>query len=160
MNIRIRALALTTIFAVVSGGVVGCAGQVPMKPSADANNPECANVTVRLPDTVADLAKRETNAQATGAWGTPASILLTCGVDIPGPSTLPCVSINDVDWIEDDSQAPLYRYTTYGRTPAVEVVIDSNAVSGTTTLVDLGPAVSVLTATAKCTDLADVFSGN
>jgi hypothetical protein len=70
---------------------------------------------------------------------------------------LPCVSINDVDWIEDDSEAPLYRYTTYGRTPAVEVVIDSDAVSGTTTLVDLGAAVSVLPVTAQCTDLADIF---
>jgi hypothetical protein len=115
-------------------------------------------VIVRLPDLVADLKKRETNAQATGAWGTPASILLTCGVEVPGPTTLPCVSVNDVDWIEDDSQAPLYRYTTYGRTPAVEVVIDSGAVSGTTTLVDLGPAVSVLPQNAKCTDLSDVFS--
>lgn len=158
MNIRIRALALTTISAVVALGMVGCAGQVPMKPAADSNNPECANVTVRLPDTVAELSKRETNAQATGAWGSPAAVLLTCGVDIPGPSTLPCVSVNDVDWIEDDSQAPLYRYTTYGRTPAVEVIIDSDAVSGTTTLVDLGPAVSVLPAESKCTDFSDVFS--
>lgn len=160
MNIRTRALAFGTLSAVLGLSLVGCAGQVPMTPAADANNPDCASVTVRLPDTVADLKKRETNAQATGAWGTPAAVLLTCGVEVPGPTTLPCVSINDVDWIEDDSQAPLYRYTTYGRTPAVEVVIDSDAVSGTTTLVDLGAAVSVLPSTAKCTDLADVFSGN
>ena len=129
-----------------------------MKPAEDSNNPECANVTVRLPETGSALTKRETNAQATGAWGTPAAVLLTCGVEVPGPTTLPCVSINDVDWIEDDSQAPLYRYTTYGRTPAVEVVIDSEAVSGTTTLVDLGPAVSVLPKTSQCTDISDVFS--
>lgn len=160
MNIRIRALTFGTLSVVVGLSLSGCAGQVPMTPAADANNPDCAAVTVRLPDTVAELTKRETNAQATGAWGTPAAVLLTCGVDVPGPTTLPCVSINDVDWIEDDSQAPLYRYTTYGRTPAVEVVIDSDAVSGTTTLVDLGPAVSVLPQTAKCTDLADVFSGD
>lgn len=160
MNIRIRALAFGTLSAVLGLSLVGCAGQVPMEPATDANNPECANVTVRLPDLVADQKKRETNAQATGAWGTPASILLTCGVEVPGPTTLPCVSINDVDWIEDDSEAPLYRYTTYGRTPAVEVVIDSDAVSGTTTLVDLGSAVSVLPVTAQCTDLTDIFSAN
>ena len=160
MNIRTRALTFGTLSVAVGFSVAGCAGQVPMTAAADSNNPDCAAVTVRLPNTVADLPKRETNAQATGAWGSPASILLTCGVEVPGPSTLPCVSVNNVDWIEDDSQAPLYRYTTYGRTPAVEVVIDSNAVSGTTTLVDLGAAVSVLPQTAKCTDLADVFSGN
>lgn len=131
-----------------------------MTSAPESNDPECANVIVRLPDAVAELPKRETNAQSTGAWGTPASILLTCGVDVPGPTTLPCVSVNEVDWIEDDSKAPLYRYTTYGRTPAVEVVIDSDAVSGTTTLVDLGAAVSVLPSTSKCTDLADVYSGN
>lgn len=160
MNIRTRALTFGTLSVAVGLSVAGCAGQVPMTPAADSNNPDCAAVTVRLPNTVADLPKRETNAQATGAWGSPASVLLTCGVEVPGPSTLPCVSVNNVDWIEDDSQAPLYRYTTYGRTPAVEVVIDSNAVSGTTTLVDLGAAVGVLPQTAKCTDLADVFNGN
>lgn len=158
MNIRIRPLGFMTVATLVGLGLTGCTGQVPMQPAEDANNPECANVTVRLPDTVSDLAKRETNAQATGAWGTPAAVLLTCGVTVPGPTTLPCVSINDVDWIEDDSQAPLYRYTTYGRTPAVEVVIDSEAVSGTTTLVDLGPAVSVLPQTTQCTDLTDIFN--
>ena len=158
MNIRTRALTFGTLSVVVGLSLSGCAGQVPMTPAADANNPDCAAVTVRLPDTVAELPKRETNAQATGAWGTPAAVLLTCGVEVPGPTTLPCVSINDVDWIEDDSQAPLYRYTTYGRTPAVEVVIDSNAVSGTTTLVDLGPAVSVLPKISQCTDITDVFS--
>ncbi|MDH6239168.1 DUF3515 domain-containing protein [Aurantimicrobium minutum] len=157
MNIRIRLLGFVTVTTVLGLGLSGCAGVVPMKPAEDSNNPECANVTVRLPDTVSDLAKRETNAQATGAWGTPAAVLLTCGVEVPGPTTLPCVSINDVDWIEDDSQAPLYRYTTYGRTPAVEVVIDSEAVSGTTTLVDLGPAVSVLPKTSQCIDITDVF---
>lgn len=158
MNIRIRPLGVLAVAGLIGLTLTGCAGQVPMKPAADSNNPECANVTVRLPDTVADLPQRETNAQATGAWGTPAAVLLTCGVEVPGPTTLPCVSINDVDWIEDDSQAPLYRYTTYGRTPAVEVVIDSEAVSGTTTLVDVGPAVSVLPVTSKCTDISDVFS--
>ena len=100
MNIRTRALAFGTLSAVLGLSLVGCAGQVPMTPAKDANNPECASVTVRLPDTVAELKKRETNAQATGAWGTPASVLLTCGVDVPGPTTLPCVSVNDVDWIE------------------------------------------------------------
>lgn len=138
--------------------LTGCTGAVPMEPAKDANNPDCASVIVRLPDVVADQPKRETNAQATGAWGTPASVLLTCGVTVPGPTTLPCVEVNGIDWIEDDTDAPLYRYTTFGRTPAVEVAIDSNAVSGTTALVDLGGAVSYLPKTGQCTDLSDVFT--
>jgi len=151
---RIALAALTVTSALT---LAGCAGIVPMQPAADSNNPACAAVTVRLPATVADQKKRETNAQATGAWGEPASILLHCGVNSPGPSTLPCVEVNGVDWLEDDTDKPLYRYTTFGRTPAVEVVLDSNKVSGTTTLVDLAGAVESIPSTKKCTDLSDVF---
>lgn len=154
MNTRV----LSLLVLVPTFALSGCAGAVPMTPAVDANNPACASVIVRLPDLVAELPKRETNAQATGAWGTPASVLLTCGVTVPGPTTLPCVEVNGIDWIEDDADAPLYRYTTFGRSPAIEVAIDSNAVSGTTVLVDLGGAVSYLPQTGKCTDLSDVVT--
>jgi hypothetical protein len=130
-----------------------------MTASPDANSPECAAVTVRLPDLVADLPQRETTAQATGAWGEPASVLLTCGVAIPGPTTMPCVTINNVDWIEDDSQAPLYQYTTFGREPAVQVALDSGVVSGSTVLVDLSGAVEVLPVTRQCLSAVDVYNG-
>jgi hypothetical protein len=160
MNTRVlsRFGRLTGIAVVTAFALTGCVGVVPMQPAADANNPDCASVIVRLPDLVADQPKRETNAQATGAWGTPAAVLLTCGVTVPGPTTLPCVEINGIDWIQDDAQAPLYRYTTFGRTPAVEVVVDSDVVSGTTALVDLGGAVSYLPQTGQCNDLSDVFT--
>jgi hypothetical protein len=151
--------ALVAIAAALALTLSGCAGQVPMVAAKDANNPACANVIVRLPAQVANQNKRETNAQSTGAWGNPAAVLLTCGVSVPGPSKLPCVSVNHVDWIEDDSQAPLYRYTTYGRSPAVQVVIDSSKVSGTTTLVDLQSAVEVLPASSKCTDYSNTLNG-
>ena len=158
MKLRTRAgvlvLAATTVLA-----LSGCVGAVPMDPAPDANSPECAAVSVRLPDTVADQPQRETSAQATGAWGDPAAVLLTCGVSVPGPTTLPCVSINDVDWIEDDSQKPLYTYTTFGRDPAVQVAIDSNVVSGSTALVDVSAAVSVLPVTSKCLSPIDGYNG-
>jgi hypothetical protein len=130
-----------------------------MDPAPDANNPTCASVTVRLPDTVADLSKRETSAQATGAWGEPAAVLLTCGVAAPGPTTMPCITINDVDWIEDDSRKPLYVYTTFGREPAVQVAIDSTAVSGSTALVDVSSAVATLPVTSQCLSAIDGYNG-
>jgi len=151
--VRASAAVLLTVAAVA---LSGCAAAVPMQPAADAVNPDCATVIVHLPTTVADQPERETNAQATGAWGEPAAVLLTCGVAVPGPTTLPCLNINGIDWIEDDSEAPKYRYTTYGRDPATEVYIDSELVSGTTTLVDLGNAVSNVPATAQCVDADDV----
>jgi hypothetical protein len=160
MNMMIFPRRVVTVIVSVTAvlALSGCAQAVPMKPAEDANNPECANVIVRLPDTVAELDRRETNAQSTGAWGNPAAVLLTCGVEVPGPSTLPCVSINDIDWLEDSSEAPMYRFTTYGRTPAAQVVIDSEAVSATTVLVDLESAVGVLPVTGQCTEYTDAFS--
>lgn len=152
-----RAAGLTGLVIASALSLSGCAPAVPMTAPSDANNPDCAAVIVRLPDQVASLTKRETNAQSTAAWGNPASVLLSCGVTVPGPTTLPCVSVNDVDWIEDDSLAPTYRYTTFGRTPAVDVVIDSNAVSGTTVLVDLGSAVGTLPKTGACTSVGESF---
>jgi hypothetical protein len=136
----------------------GCAAAVPMQPAADATHPSCADVVVHLPSSVADKTELETNAQGTGAWGEPgnSSVLLHCGVAVPGPTTLPCVSINGVDWIEDDADAPLYRFTTYGRTPAVEVIVDSKAVAGSTVLADLSNSVSVIRATGACVGADDV----
>jgi hypothetical protein len=134
----------------------GCAGIVPMEPAVDANNPLCAEVVVRLGD-VADLAKRETNAQATAAWGEPAAILLTCGLETPAPTTLPCLSVNGVDWIMDDSLKPTYIFTTFGRTPAVQVALNSDVVSGSTVLVDLALPVSSIPQETPCTDLSDTL---
>lgn len=157
---RPRRIRLRTACAgVVALGAIlltGCSAAVPMQPAADAVNPACADIIVRLPTTVADQPERETNAQATGAWGDPAAVLLTCGVAVPGPTTLPCVSINGIDWIEDDSDKPRYRYTTYGRDPATEVYIDSELVSGSTTLVDLASAIANVPATTQCVGADDV----
>ena len=154
---RARLRATTAVLLAASAMLLsGCVATVPMTPAADAENPACADVIVHLPNTVADQPARETNAQATGAWGDPSAVLLTCGVEVPGPTTLPCLTINGVDWIEDDSEAPMYRYTTYGREPATEVYLDSEIVSGSTTLVDLASAVSTIPATTQCLGADDV----
>ncbi len=153
-----RVMRRTGVASVLTLGLLlaGCAGIVPMEPAEDANNPLCAEVIVRLGD-VAGLPKRETNAQATGAWGEPASILLTCGLEPPAPTTLPCLEVNGVDWIIDDSLKPTYIFTTFGRTPAVQVALDSNVVSGSTVLADLALPVSSIPQERACTNLADTF---
>jgi len=148
--------ALPVALLAATVALTGCVAIVPLEPAADAVNPACADLVVHLPTAVADLPERETNAQATGAWGDPAVVLLHCGVEVPGPTTLPCININGVDWIEDDSDAPLYRYTTFGRDPATELVIDSEKVSGSTVLADLTGAVSNIEATGACLGAEDV----
>ncbi|MGK9146732.1 DUF3515 domain-containing protein [Plantibacter flavus] len=151
----IRALLAATLAVAATFTLAGCSSGVALEAADDANNPECAEVTVRLPDVVAELPERTTDAQATGAWGDPASVLLHCGVAVPGPTTEQCQSVNGVDWIIDDTDAPTYRFTTFGRTPAVEVVLDGDAVASSTVLADLAPSVSVLPVTGACTALGD-----
>ncbi|MBM7505080.1 DUF3515 family protein [Agromyces aurantiacus] len=151
-----RRAAAASVAVVVLSALTACSQPVPFDPAPDAADPDCAAVVVRLPDEVAGLAARETNAQGTGAWGSPASVLLRCGVEPPGPTTLRCVSVDDVDWIIDESDAPRYRFVTYGRTPAVEVVVDNDVVSGTTAVTDLSTAVAAIPAEGGCTDLEEL----
>ena len=160
----LRSLARTTVLAAVAATLLtGCVQAVPLSAADDANNPACADVTVRLPEVVAEKPQRETAAQATGAWGDPAAVILHCGVAVPGPTTDACISLNGVDWIADESEAAddTYRYTTYGRDPAIEVVINADpetgGVSGTTALIDLTAAVQAVPATSACVGAEDLL---
>lgn len=139
----------------MAAALTGCAGTVSMQPAESANEPLCADVTARLPATVAGLERRWTDAQATGAWGDPAAVLLTCGVTPPGPTTLVCQEVGGVDWIIDDSAAPKYRFTTYGRTPAVQVYLDYDLVSGGAALQALSPILEQLPENAECVSRED-----
>ena len=133
--------------------LTGCTSTVALEPAENANDPACADVTVRLPDAVDGQPRRWTDAQATGAWGDPASVIITCGVPELGPTTLPCQSVNGVDWVIDESEAPRYRVTTFDRTPAVEVYLDNDVVSSAEVLDRLSQIVSVLPQNgAACTE--------
>jgi len=153
----VRAAAVL-LSAATAAALSGCAPTIDLAPAAHAGDPRCADVTVRLPDTVAGLAKRETNAQATGAWGDPAAVLLRCGVADPGPTTLPCVTALGIDWVVDASDQKAISYTTFGRDPAIQVVVNHKAVSDSTVLADLKPAVTVIPQKHKCLDTSDTFT--
>jgi len=139
-----------------AAALTGCTAVVPMQPAPSAQLAACADVVVHLPTSVAGQAERETDAQGTGAWGDPATVLLHCGVEVPGPTTLPCVNVNGVDWINDDSDAPRIRITTYGRTPAVEVLVDTTKVSWSTVAVDLASTIKVIPQAKACTSIDDL----
>jgi hypothetical protein len=150
---RFRRLPAVLAVTAAAIGLAGCTSTVSLDPAPHANDPGCAEVTVRLPGELGGLPRRWTDAQATGAWGDPAAVLLTCGVEPPGPTTLPCKTANGVDWIIDDSEAPHYRVTTFGRTPAVEVYLDNEVVSSADVLDALSNIVSLLPADgSQCTD--------
>lgn len=151
VKIVLHSLAATTLV------LTGCATTVPLDAAVMANDPLCAEVMVRLPESIGELERRSTNAQSTAAWGDPAAVLLRCGLEPSGPSPLPCFTVNGIDWLRDDTQAPAYVFTTYGRTPSLEVVVDSGAASGTEALDALGNAAGMIPATAECLSADDVF---
>ncbi|CAB4551030.1 MAG: DUF3515 family protein [Actinobacteria bacterium] len=144
-------LVLTTSLLVLTG----CAPVVPLEPAEQANNAECAEIIVRLPDELAGLAERRVNAQSTAAWGEPAAVILRCGLEPVEVSPLVCVTASDIDWLVDDSEAPSYRFITYARSPATEVIVDSNVVAGVTVLDELAASIGVLEASKRCTEVTN-----
>ncbi len=155
---RRAALAWVTLVAVAS--LAGCSPIVALTPAPDANNPDCAAVIVRLPDAVAGLPKRQTDAQATGAWGEPDAVVLTCGVDVPAASELPCID-KGVFWLRDDSNDGYWLFTSFGRDPAVDVAVDRDIASGPgVVLEDLENAVSFTPENGlECTDTEITVTG-
>lgn len=145
MKLSRLALALTIVLA-----TTGCASTVSLEPAAGSNDPKCADVIVRLPDSVGDFAKRQTDAQATAAWGAPAAVILRCGLPAVYASTLACVTTSGVDWLVDASNAPSYRFVTFGRNPATEVIIDSSKASGAQILDELAAAIKYIPSDREC----------
>lgn len=122
--------ARTAALAILSGAALmlsGCAVTVPAGPnSAD---PACAPIIVSLPDELIGLERRETTSQSTAAWGHgEKTVVLRCGVEPPPPTTDMCTTIKTssgtVDWIvREDDETGIVTFTTYGRTPAVDITV-------------------------------------
>jgi len=138
----------------------GCSGSsISLTAPDDADNPLCAEVMVRLPSSVDGSDRRWTDAQSTAAWGNPTAVILSCGVPTPGPTEARCITIGGVDWIVDESDAPRYRITTYGRTPAVEVFVDNEQVSPNEVLSRFAPyIVDTLPRERQCTETSELLS--
>ncbi|MCS5487573.1 DUF3515 family protein [Curtobacterium flaccumfaciens pv. beticola] len=139
----LRWTAIAGVAVALAAGLTGCTNAVSMSPAPSADAAACAAVQVRLPGTVdTKYAMRNTNAQSTAAWGDPEAAIYHCGVAVPTVSDLPCFSQGGVDWIRDDRGAQIV-FTTFGRTPAVQVVIDTKLTTSQV-VQDLSDAVSTL----------------
>lgn len=157
-----RAVALVVVAMAALGA---CASTADVEVAPNAADPVCASVVLALPQELADLPRLETSSQGTAAWGdASAPVALRCGVEPLPPTTDPCVTVTDpsgvrVDWVavEDPSQTSasggtLWTFTTYGREPAVEVVVPPEVTAGRSAsfLVDLGPAVAETEQVREC----------
>jgi hypothetical protein len=146
----LRLTASVVGLLLLSGGLTGCSQAVNLEAAPDANNLVCAEEMVRLPETIAEISRRSTNAQSTAAWGSPASVIFRCGVASVEVSELACVTASEVDWLVDDSAAPSYRFITFARTPATEVIVDSKVASGAAVLDELASAVLRAKSSKRC----------
>lgn len=57
------------------------------------------------------------------AWGDPA-VIARCGLAAIGPTTDPCLDVSGIDWVAHQLTDGV-RFTTYGRSPAIEVLVPS-----------------------------------
>lgn len=155
---RSLALGLLCVLA-----LTGCTQTVPLTAADNAIDPACASVIVDIsrngPDVLGDgLGVRETDAQGTAAWGSPTGVILRCGVPEPLPTaTLPCVEVDGIYWLADDSNSPDLVFTTYGRSPATEVIIDRDLITPAAALTELDGAVSLTEATRQCTEVTNTL---
>lgn len=158
---RSRLLAVLMAGA-ASASLAGCATRVAVEPAPSAGDPVCAKVVLSLPDTLGVLPRLLTDSQASVAWGEPAHpVVLRCGVEPPGPTTDQCVTADDgtysVDWVAVPGEADAegyadWTFTTYGRSPAVEVFVPLQVTDARSTafLMELGRAISQIPATRHC----------
>ncbi|MCO4238665.1 DUF3515 family protein [Pseudarthrobacter raffinosi] len=147
LPIRVSRILLT---AAIAGGVLSaCAPAVDVTAAADAANPACAPMMVALPDAIGDADLRKTNSQATAAWGDPSQVILRCGVNVPGPTTDRCVSVNGIDWVIKEGD-PVWTLTTFGREPATEILMDPEKISSATVLADLSASAGKIPARRNC----------
>lgn len=133
-------------------GISGCSATASVEAAPEAHDPACAEVMLSLPEAVGDYEQRPTSSQGTSAWGDPSAVVMRCGVVPPGPTEHPCVAPAGVDWvwIEHDDYSQL---VTYGREPAVELLIDQEFIDESTMMnvqAALSSPVSQIPQTREC----------
>ena len=144
-----RPLRLLAVATASAAALTACAPVVDVTPAKDSANAACAPMMVALPDSLGDAKLRKTNSQGTAAWGDPSLVILRCGVNVPGPTTDRCVTVNGVDWVIKEGD-PVWTLTTFGREPATEILTDPDKISAATVLAELSAPASKIPKTRGC----------
>lgn len=138
-------------------GLSGCGESVVVAPAPHPEAPACARVMLNMPDKMGGAKSRTTSSQATAAWGTPSAAIFKCGMKEPAATTDPCVNVSGVDWISTQQDKKTWRFVTFGRKPAAEVLVDPSKLSGATVLSTLGDAIKQLPKSGhKCVAAEDL----
>lgn len=114
------ALGATAVIA-----LSGCSSSVEIAPTPLAKSDVCREVASQWPAKVGDHERRDvSDASAGAAYGDPA-IIARCGVPALGPTTDDCIDVDGMGWVAEKLSDGT-RLTTFGRDPAVEVLIPSD----------------------------------
>ena len=92
---------------------------------APAHVPACEPATEQWPVTVARRDRVEVDVDGderdAAAWGDPA-VIATCGWPALGPTDAECLDVDGVFWVVERLDDGV-RFTTFGRDPAIEVLV-------------------------------------
>lgn len=133
----------------------GCARAVDVAVAPLADDPRCAEAMVDLPDDLDGRGRLETTAQSTAAWGDPA-VTWRCGLEPTGPTTEACYSLGGVDWVAEQAEGAS-TFTTFGRSPTVQVRIPDGQSGGTdVVLATFAAGVEQFPVAARCRSLEDL----
>lgn len=141
---------------ILFGGVglsllAGCSAPVKVDPAPSAASAACSEVMLSLPEEIDGQEKRTTTSQSTASWGTPTSIVLRCGTPDPGPTSDPCTTVEEVDWIASENQPKdSWTLTAYGRVPGIEVTLDTSKVTSASVATALTESVQRAQPTKRC----------
>jgi hypothetical protein len=138
----------------VAGGLLSaCSTLVEVHPPQHAT--ECERATAQWPSKVGGQTTRgvDVNGGAKGdaaAWGDPA-IIATCGWPALGPTDEQCLDVNGVYWVVE-TLSDGARFTTYGREPAIEVLVPHAYAPEPLLLPAFGPAAEALPSNGRKCD--------
>jgi hypothetical protein len=149
--------------ALGAGLLSGCAAATYAPPGPDAALPVCGEVVAYAPPEVLDLARTEPASQGTAVWGRgDEAVVLRCGVTPPPPDPEGCTRLEDdqgnlTDWLIRPTDDGGWMFTTYGREPAIDVLVPSG-VGGdqpSAALLALSSTVQRIEPTTHCVGLED-----
>lgn len=129
--------------ALLTVALPGCSS-IDVTVPAGAGSPACRSAAAHWPKTVGgqSLQPTSSSSDAVRAWGQPA-IIARCGLAAIGPTTDPCLDVSGVDWVAHQLTDGV-RFTTYGRSPAIEILVPSAYQPEPLLLPAFGPAASAI----------------
>lgn len=150
-----RGRLLGTVLLASAFLLASCSSALRIEPFEDADTPACHQASELWPPAVQGMEPRPVALQtpSVAAWGDP-EVIARCGGTPPGPTSSACYDVDGVHWIEielDDG----WSFTTYGRDPAIEVLIPDRYTPALWLLPDFGPAAETIEATAFCSSVGD-----